>query len=187
MLEKHTRNAGAVHSFFEPVVWPEDAEAAVEFLASNEWPYHGRPNLSRQQAAEVSLAGDDIVSFWVKAGSEAVGLIRVFDLEDLDVGSPLLDIRIAAARRGRGLGTSAVSWLWSICSPLTANCTASKRRLVTTTCRCSGCSTVAGSGSRAECWRPGRTLMDLERTRGPTQSFDESGRRGDDALPWCEA
>ncbi len=101
----------AVQTFYEPVVWPDDAEAAVEFLASSEWPYHGRPNLSRDQAAEVSLAGADIVSFWVKAGSEAVGLIRVFDLEDLDVGSPLLDIRIAAAHRGRGVGTAAVSWL----------------------------------------------------------------------------
>ena len=110
-LEEHKRNAGAVQSFFEPVVWPDDAEAAVEFLASNEWPHHGRPNLSRQQAAEVSLAGDGIVSFWDKAGSEAVGLIRVFDLEDRDVGSPLLDIRIAAAHRGRSLGTSAVSWV----------------------------------------------------------------------------
>lgn len=110
-LEKHTRDAGAVQTFFEPVVWPDDAVAAVEFLASNEWPYHGRPNLSRDQAAEVRLVGDDIVSFWVKAGSEAIGLIRVFDLEDLEVGSPLLDIRIAAARRGHGVGTAAVSWV----------------------------------------------------------------------------
>ena len=33
---------------------------------------------------------------------------------------------------------------------------------------------------------PGRTRMDHERTRGPTQSFDESGRRGNmafDSLP----
>jgi len=100
-----------MQTLFEPVVWPEDADAAVQFLASNEWPYHGRPNLSLDQAAEVSLAGVDIASFWAKAGGENVGLIRVFDLEDLDVGSPLLDIRIAAARRGQGLGTAAVAWV----------------------------------------------------------------------------
>ena len=111
MLEKHSRNACAVQNFFKPVVCPDDAMAAIEFLVSNEWPHHGRPNLSRQQAAEVSLAGDDIASFWITAGSEPIGLIRVFDLADLDVGSPLLDIRIAAAHRGRGVGTSAVTWV----------------------------------------------------------------------------
>ncbi len=98
-------------NLFEPLVWPDDAEAAVEFLASNEWPFHGRPNLTREQAAKVGLVGDDIVSFWVKEGSEAIGMIRVFDLDDLDVGSPLLDIRIAAAHRGRGVGAAAVSWV----------------------------------------------------------------------------
>jgi RimJ/RimL family protein N-acetyltransferase len=100
-----------MESAIEPVVWPDDGEMAVEFLASNEWPYHGLPKLSRDQAAAVSVAGDDVVSFWVKAGGEPIGLIRVFDLADLDVGSPLLDIRIAAQHRGRGVGTAAVSWV----------------------------------------------------------------------------
>jgi RimJ/RimL family protein N-acetyltransferase len=110
-LEQQASNAGGVQTSFEPVVWPDDSEAAVEFLVSNEWPYHGRPNLSHEQAANVVLAGDDIVSFWVKAGDEAIGLVRAFDLDDLDVGSPLLDIRVAAAHRGRGVGTAAVSWV----------------------------------------------------------------------------
>jgi RimJ/RimL family protein N-acetyltransferase len=105
------RDAGFVLNLVEPVVWPDDAEAAVEFLVSNEWPYHSRLNLSREQAAKVSLGGDDTISFWVKAGGETIGLIRVFDLDDLDVGSPLLDIRIAGAHRGRGVGTAAVSWV----------------------------------------------------------------------------
>jgi RimJ/RimL family protein N-acetyltransferase len=100
-----------VRHVVEPVIWPDDALVAVEFLASNEWPHHALSNLSRQQAAEVGLAGDDIVSFWIKAGSEPIGLIRVLDLDDIDDGSPLLDIRIAAAHRGRGVGTSAVSWV----------------------------------------------------------------------------
>ncbi len=26
---------------FDPLVWPEDAEAAIDFLTSNEWPFHG--------------------------------------------------------------------------------------------------------------------------------------------------
>ncbi len=96
---------------FVPVVWPADAEAAVAFLSSNEWPYHGQPILSEEQAAKVRLVGDEIESFWVKASDETIGLIRVFDLEDLDVGSPLLDIRIAHPHRGQGVGTAAVSWV----------------------------------------------------------------------------
>ena len=35
----------------------------------------------------------------------------MLDLGDLDVGSPLLDIRIAAAPRCRGVGTLAVDWI----------------------------------------------------------------------------
>jgi RimJ/RimL family protein N-acetyltransferase len=35
----------------------------------------------------------------------------VFDLSDLAVGSPLLDIRVAEHSRGQGVGTAAVRWL----------------------------------------------------------------------------
>lgn len=96
---------------FVPVAWPADAEAAARFLSSNQWPYHGQPILSAEQAAMVSVADDDVASFWVTADGEAIGLIRVFDLQDLDVGSPLLDIRIAQSHRGRGVGTAAVTWV----------------------------------------------------------------------------
>jgi RimJ/RimL family protein N-acetyltransferase len=96
---------------FEPLVSPDDTEAAIELLTSNEWPFHGLPYLSHDQAAQVRLAGDDIASFWAEADSERIGLIRVFDLDDRGDGSPLFDVRIAAAHRGRGVGTAAVSWL----------------------------------------------------------------------------
>lgn len=96
---------------FVAVAWPADAEAAVAFLSSNEWPYHGQPVLSAEQAAGVTLVGDDVRSFWVEDGGETIGLIRVFDLDDVATGSPLLDVRIAQAHRGRGVGTAAVSWV----------------------------------------------------------------------------
>lgn len=96
---------------FEPLVWPDDTEAAIEFLTSNEWPFHGLPHLTHDQAAQVSLADDDVASFWVQADTKRIGLIRAFDLDDLDVGSPLFDLRIGAAHRGRGVGSAAVSWL----------------------------------------------------------------------------
>ena len=96
---------------FEPVVWPDDAQAAIEFLTSNEWPFHGTASLTHDQAAQVSVAGDDIASFWIRADTETIGLIRAFDLDDLDVGSPLFDLRIAEHHRGRGVGRTAVAWL----------------------------------------------------------------------------
>lgn len=105
------RDAGGVTPSFELLVWPDDAEAALRFLASNEWPFHGSPRLSVDQAARVGLAGDDIASFWIRVGTERVGLIRAFDLDDLDDGSPLFDLRIAEGHRGRGVGRAAVTWL----------------------------------------------------------------------------
>jgi RimJ/RimL family protein N-acetyltransferase len=96
---------------FEPVVLPDDAEAAIEFLTVNEWPYHGRPRLDAAHAAQVALAGDDVASFWIRDDGRTVGLIRALDLDDLADGSPLFDVRIGARDRGRGVGTAAVAWL----------------------------------------------------------------------------
>lgn len=104
-------DAGAVTTRFEPLDWPGDAEAAVEFLTSSDWPFHGQPHLSHDEAAEIPLAGDDVVSFWAEVDGERIGLIRVFDLDDITDGSPLLDVRIAASHRGRGLGTAALAWV----------------------------------------------------------------------------
>ena len=109
--EVPARDAGGVTPSFELLVWPDDAEAAMRFLTSNEWPFHGSPRLSHDQAARVSLAGDDIASFWIRADTERIGLIRAFDLDDLDDGSPLFDLRIAEGHRGRGVGRAAVTWL----------------------------------------------------------------------------
>ncbi len=98
---------------FEPVNWPDDADEIIELFVSNEWPFHGTARLTREQAASISINDDDTVSFWVRTDDRAVGLERVFDLSDLDVGSPLFDLRLAEFRRGRGIGTMAVRWLTS--------------------------------------------------------------------------
>jgi RimJ/RimL family protein N-acetyltransferase len=98
---------------FVSVQWPNDAADVVEFLVANEWPFHGITRLTREQAASVSISGDDVVSFWVRVDGRVVGLLRVFDLSDLGVGSPLLDIRLAEDARGQGVGTAAVRWLTS--------------------------------------------------------------------------
>lgn len=105
------REAVAVPIRCEPLVWPDDVEAAITLLTSNEWPYHAISTLSAEQAGAIDLAGDDVATFWVCADEQRIGLIRVFDLTDLPMGSPLFDVRIAQAHRGRGVGRAAVSWL----------------------------------------------------------------------------
>jgi RimJ/RimL family protein N-acetyltransferase len=94
-----------------PVAWPRDASAVVSFLTAHEWPFHGVPRLSAERAAAVRVAGDDVASFWIRDGDERLGLIRAFDLDDVDDGSPLFDVRIATGHRGRGIGRFAVAWL----------------------------------------------------------------------------
>ncbi len=96
---------------FDPLQWPDDSEAVVQFLVSNEWPFHGRPNLSVGEAASVSVAGDDTRAFWILDSDTRVGLIRLIDLADLGTGSPMFDLRIAESHRGRGIGNLAVRWL----------------------------------------------------------------------------
>lgn len=96
---------------FESVVWPDDHDAVIGFLMSSEWPFHATPLLEHDQAAQFSVVGDDTASFWIRVGTERIGLIRAFDLDDIDDGSPLFDVRIAGHHRSRGVGSAAVAWL----------------------------------------------------------------------------
>ena len=95
----------------DPVAWPADASAVVSFLTSHEWPFHGASRLSADAAAAVRVATGDVASFWIRDGDEAVGLIRLMDLDDVDDGSPMFDLRLATTHRGRGIGRYAVDWL----------------------------------------------------------------------------
>jgi len=95
----------------EPLAWPVDSDAVVAFLTAHEWPFHGEPRLSPEAAAGVRVVADDIESFWVRDDDRIVGLIRLLDLDDLDDGSPMFDLRIATTQRGRGIGRFAVDWL----------------------------------------------------------------------------
>ena len=57
------------------------------------------------------MSAEDVLTFWIRDRGKTVGMVRLFDLDDLDVGSPLFDLRIAEGHRGRGLGRQAVHWL----------------------------------------------------------------------------
>ena len=102
--------------FFEPVLIPADQDRLVTFLTSEEWPFHVNSRLSQDKVLgmikEGTFNGSNHESFWILDESKKeIGFIRLFDLEDVDGGYPLFDLRIRAEYRGRGLGKSAVQWL----------------------------------------------------------------------------
>ena len=95
---------------FERVSTAEGA-AIVAFLCSSDWPFHRVPRLSVDEAEAISVSNAQTDSFWIRDAGITVGLMRLLDLDDVDDGSPLFDLRIASEHRGRGLGTAAVKWL----------------------------------------------------------------------------
>jgi RimJ/RimL family protein N-acetyltransferase len=85
-----------------------DASRIIEFLGSQEWPFHGGG--SAEEVAAGYFASD-VQAFWVIADPAAAtlaGLIKLYDLAD---GTPMFDLRIGTAHRGTGLGSQALRWL----------------------------------------------------------------------------
>jgi RimJ/RimL family protein N-acetyltransferase len=112
---------------------PAEAGTLAEFLSTESWPYHGGGTPAASQVREQAAAGhfdnDQTRTFWIVADASCcyqpvgdggagagagngagalIGLIRLMDLGD---STPLFDLRIRAACRGKGLGTAAVRWL----------------------------------------------------------------------------
>jgi RimJ/RimL family protein N-acetyltransferase len=90
-----------------------DTEALVGFLTGEEWPFHAgvqEAEAIRRRAAEGVYDDEESRTFWVVADGERAGLVRLQDLAD---DTPMFDLRVRAAWRGRGLGTAAVRWLTS--------------------------------------------------------------------------
>lgn len=88
-----------------------DVNAVVAFLCGSDWPFHMVSRLSVGQAEAMSISDAKTDSFWIRDAGVAVGLVRLLDLDDIEDGSPLFDLRIAEGHRGRGLGVAAVKWL----------------------------------------------------------------------------
>src|SRR5882757_7568806 len=85
---------------FTPVTTSE-ANAIVAFLSGNEWPFHGAARLSVAEAEAISISNAATRSFWIRDADTVVGLVRLIDLDDIDDGSPLFDLRIASEHRGQ--------------------------------------------------------------------------------------
>ncbi len=89
-----------------------EADSLAKFLTGEVWPYHANPRIDedtvRRQAAAGHYDSDSARTFLIEVAGSLTGMLRVFDLDD---GTPLFDLRIGAANRGRGIGTRAVRWL----------------------------------------------------------------------------
>jgi RimJ/RimL family protein N-acetyltransferase len=101
---------------FQPLFIETERELLADWLSTDRWPYHGNPQPSRdsvlQQIDQGDFTGADSQSFWMMTDSnQRVGLIRLFDLDDVADGAPMFDLRVHAEYRRRGIGKTALRWL----------------------------------------------------------------------------
>jgi RimJ/RimL family protein N-acetyltransferase len=100
---------------FVPIQLPNERELLATWLSSEPWIFHVNPEPNFERMLDAvdngSFQGTNDSSFWMMRKTERVGLIHLFDLEDVDDGTPLFDLRIRHEFRGIGLGTRAVRWL----------------------------------------------------------------------------
>lgn len=87
-----------------------DREELLVFLTSNSFPFHVTARRSRDEVAAAiddgAFDGTGTQTFWLEhVDLGRIGLLRLEDLED---PTPLLDLRLAEAFRGRGLGAEAL-------------------------------------------------------------------------------
>jgi RimJ/RimL family protein N-acetyltransferase len=100
---------------FQPLSLPIERNALTDFLSSHPWPYHSSSQLDREELLEKIDAsafwGPDTQLFWIINANRHIGLIKLFDLDDVEDGNPLFDLRIHPEFRGQGIGKQAVTWL----------------------------------------------------------------------------
>jgi RimJ/RimL family protein N-acetyltransferase len=101
---------------FKDVSLGAERELLANFLVSHNWPYHSGSNLRHEALLHQIDTGQffspDSKQFWIIAEpNKHVGLIKLFDLDDIEDGNPLFDLRIHTDFRGQGIGKKAVTWL----------------------------------------------------------------------------
>lgn len=88
-----------------------DHDDLVGFLTRNTFPFHVQerrtPSAARELIALGSFRDSENDTFWLLAdGTIRVGIVRLEDLKD---PTPLFDLRLDEAHRGRGLGVEALN------------------------------------------------------------------------------
>ena len=92
-----------------------EAEAIVQFLTSNSFPFHVTAQHTAESARQAVDSGrfwsEESVGYWILAEAETVGMVV---LDDLEEDTPMFDLRLAEACRGRGLGPQILKALCSL-------------------------------------------------------------------------
>lgn len=101
---------------YKTIQLPIDKERLIKFLTNETWPFHVNNQLTPEKVIKMIddgiFDGDNHKSFWILDETQKeIGFIRLFDLEDIDDGYPLFDLRIGNAHSGQGLGKQAVEWI----------------------------------------------------------------------------
>ena len=96
---------------FEPIE-SEHHDDLLSWLTSDTWPFHGTRNPSEEKVgkwiADGQFGSDDDRGFWILESSDRVGIVVLHELTD---PTPVFDLRLSTAARGRGLGRSVLGWL----------------------------------------------------------------------------
>lgn len=89
----------------------DDKQLLVEWLTSQEWPFHVRSNPCEADVQRWlrtgTFDGEDVQTYWIELDGEPVGLMRAADL----LNEPTLDLRIKETYREKGIGKLALIWL----------------------------------------------------------------------------
>ncbi len=86
-----------------------DRATIVAFLTTNRFPFHVTPEPTREGVDRRFDDGDFAAPSHAVSGVVVDGaVVGLVVLDDLDDGEPLIDVRLAEAVRGRGIGTALV-------------------------------------------------------------------------------
>ncbi len=87
----------------------DEAGELAQLLSGEQWPFHSGPPTTPaavlEQVAAGHYDGETTRTWWVVRDGERVGVVRAWDVGD---GTPLFDLRLRAAARGRGAGGEVV-------------------------------------------------------------------------------
>ena len=92
-----------------------DRDDLIAWLAGEEWPFHANRHLTSEQIARFIDEGlfdtPGTETFWISTiADKRVGLLRIFDMDDLGEDTPRFDIRITRGHRNQRIGREVVRW-----------------------------------------------------------------------------
>lgn len=86
------------------------------WLIGEEWPFHVNRQLTLEQVTrfvdEGLFSAPGTETFWISTNAAGrVGLLRIFDMDELGEDTPRFDLRIIQQHRNQRVGREAVRWV----------------------------------------------------------------------------